>query len=330
MNDACGSGSTIANTILSNAITSISIGVEDFKQGSNARKLSALRNIFSGILLLYKEKLRCLSPPGSDEVLVKAAIAIRFDKNGCLIFEGSGKKTVDVAEIERRFNSLGIKTDWVRLRKIQRIRNTLEHYQLDGDVNVLVESINDCFILIRDFLYSELSIDPLVVFDSDIWQEFLENEEVFEREYASVRTSRESSRLPPKIKLFFDSVECQHCGSELIEISDCRDIYEVVGHCRVCGTENHGPVLLERAIRIATGFEDYRSVKHGGETVFGVCPSCGHRTFCNGESICYTCEYEIEYEKCVQCGCSLSLDEQDLNGFCSYCNHINEKMMKDD
>lgn len=60
------------HTLLSNAIQSIEIGVEDFQSQDQRRLLSAVRNIQAGILLLCKEHLRKLSPPTSDEVLVCA------------------------------------------------------------------------------------------------------------------------------------------------------------------------------------------------------------------------------------------------------------------
>lgn len=318
------------DTIFNNAITSISIGVEDFQQNSNARNLSAIRNIFSGILLLYKEKLRRLSPVGSDEVLIKAKIAVKLDENEKLTFVGEGKKTVDIIEIKKRFKSLGISTDWNRLEEIQKVRNNLEHYQLDGNVNILVELINNCFTIIRNFLVDELDIDPLLVFDNDIWEVFLKNEEILEQERNIVIASHQNSKLDAKIKCFFDSIDCMHCGSVLVEITDESDINDVNGYCRTCGKDNYGPTLLERAIQISTGMEDYCSVKNGGETLFDICPECCNRTFCNDEEICYVCEYKIEYEECERCGNPLSLDEQNFDGLCSYCNHMLEKMMNDD
>lgn len=318
------------DTIFNNAITSISVGVEDYQHNNNARNLSAIRNIYSGILLLYKEKLRRLSPVDSDEVLIKSKIAVKLDSNGKLAYVGEGKKTVDVNEIRNRFKSLGISTDWKRLEKIQEVRNNLEHSKYEGDASILVEVINNCFIIIRNFLIDELETDPLSVFDNDIWEVFLRNEEVLEQERSIVMASYKNSNLDSKIKYFFDSIDCMHCGSELIELTGENDINDVNGYCRTCGMDNYGPTLLERAIKISTGFEDYRSVKQGGGTLFDICPECGNRTFCNEEGLCYVCKYEIEYETCERCGESLSLDEQHFDGLCSYCNHMLEKIMNDD
>lgn len=279
---------------------------------------------------MYKEKLRRLSHVDSDEVLIKAKITVKLDENGEITFVGEGKKTVDVNEIRNRFKSLGIFTDWKLLDKIQEVRNNLEHYKFDGDASILVEVINNCFIIIRNFLNDALDTDPLSVFDNDIWEVFLKNEEVLEQERSIVTASYENSLLEPKIKYFFDFIECMHCGSELVEITGESDINDVNGYCRTCGKDNYGPTLLERAIQISTDAEDYYSVKHGGGTLFDVCPECRNRTFCNEEGICYVCEYEIVYEECERCGNSLSLEEQCFEGLCSYCNHMFEKMMNDD
>ena len=61
-------------SILKNAIDSIEIGLEDYNTGEERRFLSATRNLYAGILLLFKYKLVLLSPPDSDEVLIKTSI----------------------------------------------------------------------------------------------------------------------------------------------------------------------------------------------------------------------------------------------------------------
>ena len=82
------------DTILKNAIASIQLGVEDFQSGDERRSLSAVRNLTAGVLLLFKEKLRQLSPAGSDEVLLKKNIRPTPSAGGGVAFQGVGKKTV--------------------------------------------------------------------------------------------------------------------------------------------------------------------------------------------------------------------------------------------
>jgi len=52
--------------LLTNAIESIWVEVEDFREGDRAHFLSAVRNIHSGVLLLFKEELRRRSHDGSN------------------------------------------------------------------------------------------------------------------------------------------------------------------------------------------------------------------------------------------------------------------------
>jgi hypothetical protein len=81
--------------ILQNAVDSIQLGVEDLESSDNRRILSAVRNITAGVLLLFKEKLRQLSPPDSQEVLLMQQIRIQRSDKG-LAYIGAGSKTVDV------------------------------------------------------------------------------------------------------------------------------------------------------------------------------------------------------------------------------------------
>ena len=114
--------------LLDNAIQAIQLGVEDYCADTHARLLSAVRNIHSGILLLYKELLRRLSPADTNEVLVKAKIVPKREANGKISFIGKGKKTADVQQIRERFAELGIATDWTRFDRISETRNDVEHY----------------------------------------------------------------------------------------------------------------------------------------------------------------------------------------------------------
>ena len=101
-----------ARHLLTNAVHSIEVGVEDFRSTDPRRLASAVRNVQAGILLLCKEKLRQLSPPTSDEVLIKQRIVSEIDAAGQLVFKGQGDKTVDEHQIIERFTQLGIHLDW--------------------------------------------------------------------------------------------------------------------------------------------------------------------------------------------------------------------------
>lgn len=111
-------------------------------------------------MLLFKEKLRELSPDDSDEVLIKQRIQPELNTAGSVVFKGDGKKTVDVQQIEDRFNSLGIEIDWKRFKKIIAIRNDIEHYCTTESSDRIKELIADSFIVIRNFVSGPLGQEP--------------------------------------------------------------------------------------------------------------------------------------------------------------------------
>lgn len=71
-------------SMLENAVASILLGVEDYQPAAqdDARTLSALRNLTSGLLLLFKVKLQVLSPPDSKESLLKQTVVPGLDADG--------------------------------------------------------------------------------------------------------------------------------------------------------------------------------------------------------------------------------------------------------
>ncbi|MEX2546021.1 MAG: hypothetical protein WD316_12905 [Phycisphaeraceae bacterium] len=50
----------MGTSILKNAIDSIELGVEDFRSENPKRLMSAVRNFYAGILLLFKHQLAAL------------------------------------------------------------------------------------------------------------------------------------------------------------------------------------------------------------------------------------------------------------------------------
>src|SRR5215468_698077 len=114
--------------ILENAVDSIAIGLEDYRSEDPRRLVSATRNIYAGILLLFKHKLALLSPAGSDEVLLKQKVLPSKQPNGEITWTGKGRKTVDTFQIKERFENLNIEVDWDRIEKINEYRNEIEHY----------------------------------------------------------------------------------------------------------------------------------------------------------------------------------------------------------
>jgi hypothetical protein len=168
--------------LLNNAVVSIHLALEDYDSTGNGRMLSAVRNLHAGILLLFKEKLRRASPPGSGEILLMAKSEFQKSATGAVISVGIGRKTVDVKQIRERFENLGIKTDWKRFDEINRLRNDIEHYFTVVNPATMRAMISNTFIIIRNFISEELDFDPQEELGEMVWKKMLSVSEVAEKE----------------------------------------------------------------------------------------------------------------------------------------------------
>ncbi len=168
-------------SIINNAIDSIAIGLEDFNSHDPRRLISSTRNIFAGILLLFKHKLSILSPQNSDEVLIKQRIQPKINSNN-LTWVGSGGKTVDVQEIKKRFASLNIDVDWNRFDKINKYRNEIEHYYSTQSKSSVESLISNSFVIIQNFIVTQLDADPKVLLGRESWEKLVAVNEVHQKE----------------------------------------------------------------------------------------------------------------------------------------------------
>lgn len=314
--------------ILQNAVDSIAIGLEDYSSEDPRRLISATRNIFAGILLLFKHKLSLLSPQGSDEVLIRQQVLPSRDLNGNLQWTGRGKKTVDVQQIKERFESLGIKIDWDRVDNINQHRNDIEHYYSTRSKDSVRKLISDCFVVIRDFIVDHLGGDPKEVLGDDAWEKLVEVAEVYEREKAGCESTMdsvdwESSTVHEVLKEY----ECSKCGSGLIYIPNPKaSCYDNEFVCKSCGESWDYESIATEALESIADSYNYRPVKDGGEPEIVMCPNCSNETYIFSEEICGVCGETAEH-RCNSCSNKIPASEIFLGGLCSYCQHM---LSKDD
>jgi hypothetical protein len=315
-------------TILNNAIDSIALGIEDYKSPDHRRLISCTRNIFAGILLLFKYKLAELSPNNSDEVLIKHKILPQNSATGGVIWVGEGRKTVDVQQIRERLTALSITVDWNRVDKINQYRNDIEHYHSSLSHNTVRALITDSFLLIRDFVRIHLDEDPLNLFGTETWGVLTSVAEVYETEKDECichieAINWEYSSLMDAIINF----RCNGCGSGLIDVEYQNNdrIYSIF-NCRSCGKNWDFEKLSELSMIEFFGAENHLSVTDGGDPATIECPGCGLHTYLLEENVCVVCQESAERE-CQRCGLSIPYEEIDGSGFCSWCSHM---MSKDD
>lgn len=161
--------------------------MEDYQSQDVRRSLSAVRNISAGILLLFKERLRELSPADSDDALIKQNIQPYHTDTGLVTFRGTGKKTVDLHQIEERFKSLGVTVEWKRLTDVIKIRNDIEHYYTTVQNSRLKELITDAFIVMRDFITNELKKEPVKLLGDETWQALLDVADIYSKQQEECR-----------------------------------------------------------------------------------------------------------------------------------------------
>lgn len=298
-------------SLLANAKTSIRLGLEDYKSKDNRRIISSVRNFHAGVLLLLKEKLRRLSPPNSDEVLIKDKIQPRLDA-GKIIFVGKGKKTVNTEQIKDRFESLGVKFDWKRFQKITDLRNDLEHYHNVARRSEISDMVSDAFILVRDFIKSELVEDPRSLLGRDIWKTLVAEGGVYKKERQDClekldKVKWESNTLRDAI---LEYGRCPECRSFLITPIDATLHYsKLMMECRSCGKAHD-------FLSIATKALEKISDRTG--SVVEECSSCLGNGHVIAEGICVLCGEQTDIE-CSGCGGEFPHEELNESGLCADC-----------
>ncbi len=313
--------------LLTNATSSIRLGVEDFLAGSSDRMLSAVRNIHAGVLLLYKEALRRKSPDDSNDVLVKAQMRPKLDSSGILTFVGFGKKTVDIGQIKERFSGLGIQTDWALLDKITAARNDLEHYVPNHSQAALQGLMTNAFTIIRDFVTKELGEDPLQLLGEATWKAMLDVSTVYEEERASCEAAREaidweSDALEEGVA----ELSCRDCGSDLLRPTNLNN--EILLECSRCGSADSREAYVPRAIKLALEGDAYSAMKDGGDDPYASCPECGADAYVMSERRCALCHAEAQHD-CERCGSDIPASEMGSSPMCGYCQYMYEKMLSE-
>jgi ribosomal protein S27AE len=314
-------------SILKNAIDSIALGLEDYRSSDERRIVSSVRNIFAGILLLFKHKLCELSPTGSDESLIKQQVLPEIDATGAVNWVGKGTKTVDVQNIKKRFNSLGITVDWNRFEQVNKYRNDIEHYYSTQNLQSVQRLVSDSCLIIRDFISEHLNKDPKNLLGDDAWAILIEVNEVYEKEkLACVDALKTLGFFNDKILRSFENYSCNECGSGLIMPSKKNmEVIEVEYVCKSCGNALPYEDIVNDAVSEYFSSEAYLSHTDGGYSPITDCPQCGG-VYLYSEKICSLCEHVAVHE-CQRCGSTILPEELDAEPFCGYCEYV---MSKDD
>ena len=315
-------------SILNNAIDSISIGIEDFNaiQNNKQRVLSCTRNIFSGILLLFKQKLIELSPKDSNESLIKQKILPQLQPDGSIIWVGVGEKTVDVQMIKERFKSLNINIDWKILDKLNHYRNNIEHYYDHNNLPIksIQEMISHAFLIINSFIRDHLEENPENLFNHTIWMDLISIDEVYQEEKrVTLEQLKNLKYIDNEIFEMIKNYRCHKCGYSLLsteqinEQAECSNFY-----CRSCNNKLSYDTIIKECIanKYTTDYHD----KYGAEFPLANCPECGEECYIMEKHICFICGHEA-IEVCQICGSDIESYDMICSPLCGHCSYLIDK-----
>ena len=312
-------------SIYKNAIDSILLGLDDYKlalDGDERRYISSTRNLFAGILLLFKEKLSQLSPNGTNEILIKKKIVPVLDENGTVVFQSQGDKTVEVQDIRELFKNLKITTDWKRVDNINRYRNNIEHYYSNDDEDSIRGLLSDSFLVIRDFISKELELDPKEELGQEAWEQLIDISEVFEAEKKDCELKLDELDLNEKAIEAIKEFHCTNCLSSLLTVIDNNVI------CKSCGHEFENEEIIENSLGNMYSYS-WRDIAQGGEPELIDCPFCFRHTYLLSEDKCLSCN-EVAERVCARCGTDIHWGEISDENLCGYCSYVADKCYKDD
>ena len=312
--------------LLKNAIEAIQVGVEDYDIGSRPRLHASVRNVYAGLLLMFKEALRLRSPQGSNEVLIKAQVGFRTDSSGNVVAIGRGRTTVSVRQIRERFETLGIGTDWRKFKRIQRVRNDIEHYYSTINVTALQGVLADAYVILNQFITSELREDPRTLLGEATWKELLQVSEVYVAEREKCEAAIEAFDWEsPTLSASVHGIHCAQCGSDLMKpTGEHSSVPELTFKCVACGIEKPAEVIIPQVLEDALRWERYLSFTDGDELPLAHCPECLIEAYVTSEEKCGYCGHEAEHS-CTRCGTDISPEELDNSPFCGRCAPVMSK-----
>lgn len=311
--------------LFNNAIESIIVGIEDYRQNSRPRALSAVRNFYAGTLLLAKEVLVRKVPGADPDEILGAKYKPVMGKSGGLEYEAVGHSTVDFTQLAERFRDFGLQISHGQLKDLNRVRNDIEHLYTNAGHEAVREAIAKAFPVVVE-LFRLASEDPRTALGG-AWLTMLEVRSFYDSErqrceatFANVDWQSHTLAEAPKL--------CPKCGSLLVEQDDPAniDFQSTDATCRACGEQITAEALVETAIDEHLALS-HREIAQGEEPIHTNCHECSMKTYVMAENRCGWCHANLG--TCHICGEQLSPNNVDVDNhrLCSYHGHV---LSKDD
>jgi len=243
--------------ILKNAIRSIQLGVEDYETScvleEDARAISAARNLYAGVLLLFKYKISSLaaSPEQARELLYKPE-KMQPERNASGLIEWRptphSRETIDASMIKSRLQGLGIYHDWRVVESLRNCRNDLEHLHPTAPASDIQRLIVDLFPMLQRFAHEELNTSPAELL-GQAWKIMLREKSFYEQTQNDAKIQWQTAGLPGPALDFLQTCMCEACRSTLLQpckasIDNCIpiDTGDFLYECISC---KHSQSLIE-------------------------------------------------------------------------------------
>ena len=215
-----------SNELYKNAIWSIELGIEDFDINSQKRSISAVRNLYSGILLL----LKCIIVKNSE-------IGIES------IYRKNTKITIGYPEIKEKFKSISPKMEWGTLDQLNDIRNNLEHFHYSDSEKLVNEYFHKSYILLKEITESYVNKNINEVIDNNTWKILNNNQLIQKKEKQKCLDTINGSIIDKLYNKYESIIYCRNCNSSLLMFSQGTTIFESNLVCRVCNSKISIPDL---------------------------------------------------------------------------------------
>ncbi|MBA6121623.1 MULTISPECIES: hypothetical protein [Pseudomonas] len=316
--------------LLQNAVDSICLGVEDYElsatPGKERRAISAARNFYSGVLLLFKYRIGSLaSTPEQVVELLHKPIKIQPHRNSGGLLEWRPtphpKETIDTGMIEARLQELKIFHDWNVVKKLRDCRNDLEHFHPKAPTTEIQRLIVDLFPMLQRFIHEELSDSPSDLLGT-AWDSMVAVSEFYERTQSEAAKKWQAAGLPDTAWPFLSTCQCESCYSSLlqplkssIDAGFTPDVMEFEYECISCRNTGSVVQLFEEEFSIAR--EDHYS----DGVLIRTCDNCYITAFSMVDEHCHWCGKYDRWPRCAICNAPVSEHTRNAGGnWCDRCD----------
>lgn len=319
-------------SLLANAINSITIGADDFiasrgNDDNSVRALSAARNFYSGMLLLFKYRI-AISTADLDKseemIYLPDKILPYLNENGKIEwrpFKLKKDKTIDYIDIKYRFESLGIATDWDAVDKLRKCRNELEHFSSEHSMVEIGRFVANLYPILHKFIAQEIKKAPADLLGS-AWTSMMKHHDFQKQTVEDIKTRWENAGLPDNAANLLQECNCDACYSNLltpnrqdlesgvsIESSEFR--YE----CMECHHSDSLSEALENNLSLAQENNNFYE-----ESTIVECDCCSFKLFSMLDGVCHWCNHVRKIYRCGHCSRYLTDIESRFSTTCDSCS----------